>query len=47
MEGLRTNIAKYAAQFPRYRKLMEQAGFTEELKAVRQLWKEGDEEEQQ
>ena len=45
MEGLRTNIAKYAAQFPRYRKLMEQAGFTEELKAVRQLWKEGDEEE--
>ena len=45
MEGLRTNIAKYAAQFPRYRKLMEQVGFTEELKAVRQLWKEGDEEE--
>ena len=42
---LRTNIARYAAQFPRYRRLMEQAGFTQELKAVRRLWNEGNQEE--
>ncbi len=45
MEGLRTNIARYAALFPRYRRLMEQAGFTEELQAVRRLWNEGNQEE--
>ncbi len=45
MEGLRTNIARYAARFPRYRRLMEQAGFTEELQAVRRLWNEGNHEE--
>ncbi len=45
MEGLRTNIARYAARFPRYRRLMEQAGFTEELQAVRRFWNEGNHEE--
>ncbi len=44
IEGLRTNIARYAARFPQYRRLMEQAGFTEELRAVRRLWNEGDQE---
>jgi len=45
MEGLKTNIARYAARFPRYRRLMEDAGFTEELQAVRRAWDEGDQEE--
>jgi alkanesulfonate monooxygenase SsuD/methylene tetrahydromethanopterin reductase-like flavin-dependent oxidoreductase (luciferase family) len=45
LEGLRTNIARYAARFPRYRRLMEQAGFTEELQAVRQAWNEGNQDE--
>ena len=44
MEGLKTNIARYAARFPRYRRLMENAGFTEELQAVRRAWNEGDQE---
>ena len=41
MEGLKTNIARYAARFPRYRRLMENAGFTEELQSVRRAWNEG------
>lgn len=45
LEGLRTNIARYAARFPRYRRLMEDAGFTKELQAVRRAWDEGDQEE--
>ncbi len=45
MEGLKTNIARYAARFPRYRRLMEDAGFTEELQAVRRAWNEGDQDE--
>ncbi|MCI0798219.1 MAG: LLM class flavin-dependent oxidoreductase [Chloroflexi bacterium] len=44
MDGLKTNIARYAARFPRYRRLMENAGFTEELQAVRRAWNEGDQE---
>ena len=35
-ESIRNGIAWYAAKFPRYRRLMEQAGFTEELIEVRQ-----------
>ena len=45
MEGLKTNIARYAARFPRYRRLMENAGFTEELQAVRRAWNDGDQDE--
>ena len=45
LEGLRTNIARYAARFPRYRRLMERAGFTEELQAVRRAWNEGNQDE--
>jgi alkanesulfonate monooxygenase SsuD/methylene tetrahydromethanopterin reductase-like flavin-dependent oxidoreductase (luciferase family) len=41
-EGIRNGIASYAAKFPRYRRLMEQAGFSEELIAVRQAWQSGD-----
>lgn len=41
IDALRTNVARYAAFFPRYRKLMEDAGFTEELVAVRQAWQAG------
>lgn len=45
LEGLKTNIARYAARFPRYRRLMETAGFTEELQAVRRAWNEGNQKE--
>ncbi len=45
MDAMRTNVARYAATFPRYRKLMEDAGFTEELVAVRQAWQVGRHEE--
>ena len=44
LEGLRTNIARYAARFPRYRRLMEEAGFTEELGQVRREWNQGNQE---
>lgn len=42
LNSMRPSIANYAAYFPRYRRLMEEAGFTEELKAVAQAWKEED-----
>ena len=45
MKGLKTNIARYATKFPRYRKLMENAGFTEELQEVRRAWDAGNEAE--
>ena len=45
MEGLKTNIARYATKFPRYRKLMENAGFTKELQEVRRAWDAGNEAE--
>ena len=41
-DSIRDVIAFYAGQFPRYRRLMEQAGFTEELIPVRRAWLEGD-----
>ena len=41
MEGMRLNIARYAAFFPRYRRLMEQAGYADELQAVRRAWEAG------
>ena len=42
IQALRDNIAAYASGFPRYRRLMEEAGFAEELKGVRQAWEAGD-----
>lgn len=45
MEAMRNNVARYAATFPRYRRLMEEAGFTEELVGVRQAWQAGNHEE--
>ena len=42
---MRSNVARYAATFPRYRKLMEDAGFTEELVRVRQAWQAGNQEQ--
>ena len=44
VDALRANAANYAARFPRYRRLMEEAGYTEELEAVRIAWKEGNQE---
>ena len=45
MGAMRTNVARYAANFPRYRKLMEDAGFAKELLAVRQAWGAGNHQE--
>ncbi|MDP6548562.1 MAG: LLM class flavin-dependent oxidoreductase [Dehalococcoidia bacterium] len=42
--SLRNNTAFYAATFPRYRKLMADAGFGDEMEAVRQAWQAGDRE---
>ena len=41
-DQMRAVIANYAARFPRYRRLMEEAGFAEEIGAVRRAWTEGD-----
>ena len=44
IDSLRNNIARYSANFPRYRKLMGEAGFAAELEEVRRAWQEGDKE---
>ncbi len=41
---LRVGIASYAGFFPRYRRLMVEAGFPDEIEAVRQAWVQGDRE---
>ena len=41
-DSLRPFFASYAAKFPRYRRLMAEAGFAEEVQAVSQTWAEGD-----
>ena len=41
-DRMRGSIAAYVDQFPRYRRLMAQAGYADELEAVRQAWQEGD-----
>ena len=41
MDSFRPVIAGYAARFPRYRRLMAQAGFEEELETVRREWQAG------
>ena len=43
-KSLREFVAAYASQFPRYRKLMAEAGYGEELEAVDKAWKARDRE---
>lgn len=40
-DRIRGRVAMYAARFPRYRGVMEDAGFTEEVEAIRQAWDRG------
>lgn len=42
LNKMRRPVATYIARFPRYRRLMVEAGFAEEVEAVRQAWEEGD-----
>ena len=44
IDSLRNNIARYTATFPRYRRLMGEAGFAAELQEVRRAWQAGDKE---
>ena len=37
----------YTARFPRYRKVMEEAGYAQELEAVREAWLAGDQQRAQ
>jgi probable F420-dependent oxidoreductase len=46
-DSFRPVIAAYAARFPRYRRLMAEAGFEQELEAVRRAWREGNHREAQ
>ena len=43
-DSMRPAIAAYGAFFPRYRRLMAEAGFSEEVEAACQTWKQGDRE---
>ena len=40
--GMRRTIATYAGRFPRYRRLMAEAGFADEVEMVRRAWRQGD-----
>ena len=40
--GMRRVAATYAGRFPRYRRLMAEAGFADEVELVRQAWRRGD-----
>ena len=42
IDSLRNNIARYATRFPRYRRLMGEAGFATELEEVKEAWQAGD-----
>ena len=44
-DSMRASIAAYAGQMPRYRRLMKEAGFAEEVEAVRRAWNEGNREQ--
>ena len=44
INSMRGVLASYTARFPRYRRLMAEAGFAREIEAVREAWKEGDRE---
>jgi alkanesulfonate monooxygenase SsuD/methylene tetrahydromethanopterin reductase-like flavin-dependent oxidoreductase (luciferase family) len=39
--GMRRTAARYAGGFPRYRRLMAEAGFADEVQLVRQAWRAG------
>lgn len=39
--GMRRVAATYAGRFPRYRRLMAEAGFADEVQEVRRAWREG------
>lgn len=39
--GMRRVAATYAGRFPRYRRLMAEAGFADEVEQVRRAWREG------
>ena len=41
-DAMRSAVAMYAGFFPRYRRLMAQSGFTNELEAIRVAWGNGD-----
>ena len=41
-DGMRSPIASYAARFPRYRRLMAEAGFRDEVEEVRDAWRMGE-----
>ncbi len=43
-ERMRDSIAGWGVQFPRYRRLMAEAGFPEEMEAVHRAWRDGDRE---
>ena len=43
-DSLRAGVVSYAVGFPRYRRLMVEAGFAQEIEAVRQAWSEGNRE---
>ena len=43
--GMRRVAATYAGRFPRYRRLMAEAGFADEVEMVRHAWREGNVEE--
>ena len=40
--GMRRVAATYAGRFPRYRRLMAEAGFADEVEEVRRAWRSGD-----
>lgn len=40
--GMRRVAATYAGRFPRYRRLMAEAGFADEVQEVRRAWRSGD-----
>jgi alkanesulfonate monooxygenase SsuD/methylene tetrahydromethanopterin reductase-like flavin-dependent oxidoreductase (luciferase family) len=41
-DSMRMAIASYVGRFPRYRRLMAEAGYADELEEVRRAWQEGD-----
>ena len=41
-DSMRMAIASYVGRFPRYRRLMAEAGYTDELDEVRRAWQDGD-----
>ena len=42
---MRMALASYAGRFPRYRRLMADAGFPKEVEAITTAWKEGNTQE--